>query len=848
MSLDPGKAPPMPPFRQTGETATAPPSSSPAEGSSRRLSDRSVALAGLGRLALRSGGTKPLFDETVHLIALILRVEFAEILQLQPDGKRLTLVAAEGWKKGRGRTFSVPGAVHAQADYTLSSRTPVVVRDLAKENRFARPSPSARQRIVSGISVIIGTEQEPWGVLGIHTRQRRHFSGRDVHFLQAVSHILSEAINRRHAEAELRDRERRLRLVTDAIPALIAYCDRNLVYRYCNARYTDWFGLKEEDIIGKTVIEVIGPEAFQKIEASLHLALQGQRTALEAELTYRHGPPRHVHVDYIPHFSRTKEVRGLYAMVMDISDRVHAETTRGWLAAIVEHSQDAIIGKTLDGVVTSWNAAAERMYGYAPAEIIGQPVGRLFPPDRQPELRAILSQISRGEAVTQMETVRLHKDGTPLDVMVTVSPIRGEKNQILGASSIAHDMSVYKQAEMARRESEERLRLAKEAAELGIFDWNIVTGEIRWDQRARELWGVPASELISYELCKEAIAREDRNLARNAVKRALDPEGDGRYRAEFRITRSRTNGLTRWIAATGQVTFRNRQPVRMVGTLQDISERKKGEAQAREWTERLQTQLALTQKMEESLRRSNLALEEFTGVVTHDLRTPLASALFTGELLRETLHSDDLQQTSQLLDLVLQSLWQMDELIKQLHSQALADRPEIDQEDVDLNEILVAARERAALLLEKTGGRLQISGPLPTVHGNPAMLAQLFSNLIENAIKYRRSEPPRIRIEASRNDDHFLVTVNDNGRGIPESDRERVFVSRERGSNVGDTPGSGLGLALCRRIMQTHGGSITVATSPEGGAAFELLFPRPEHLPPPPAERTGWDLLRSRSA
>lgn len=797
----------------------------PAERSPRRLSDRSVALAGLGRLALRTADLQLLFQETVRLLALSLRAEFAEVLQHQPEEDRFLMVAGVGWSRSSVGRASLRRGNGSHAGFALLSRSAVVVRDLAKERRFRPPALWIRQKIVSGICVPIGSELEPWGALGVHTRQRRKFSGRDVHFLQAVSHILSEAIHRHRAEAELKDREYRLRLLTDSMPALIAYCDQNQIYQYCNARYTEWFGLKTEEVVGKKVIDVLGSAAYARVEPAIRRALAGEHVTLEAHLPYLHGPPRDVHVDYIPHLNAKQRVLGYYVMIVDFSDRVRAEATRGWLAAIVEHSHDAIVGKDLNGIITTWNAAAERMYGYRPEEIIGKPVEMLFPPDRKEEMRSILKRVAQGEAVEQVETVRLCKDGTPLDVLVTISPIRGERNQILGASSISHDMSSFKQANRALRESEERLRLAKEAAELGIFDWSIATDEVRWDARVRELWGVSDDEPITYDIFCAGIEPEDREPTRAAVKRALDPSGDGKYSAEFRVTQQ-ASGTTYWIAATGQVTFEEGLPVRMVGTVQDISERKQVQVQTQEWADRLAEQLALTQKVEESLRRSNLNLEEFTGVVTHDLRTPLASALFTGELLREVFQSGDLEQTNTLLELVLRSLWQMDELVKELHSQALVRSPEIDQQEVSLDQIVNAAEQRAALLLEKTGGHVERTGPLPTVRGNPAMLAQLFSNLIENAIKYRRGEPPLVRIGSTSDQRHHLVMVSDNGRGVPEADRERVFMPRERGSNVGDIPGSGLGLALCRRIMQAHGGTISIGNSEAGGAAFELLFPR----------------------
>lgn len=822
----------MLPVQPPQQAAPAGSSSGDPDVSHRRLSDRSVALASLGSLALRTPELKVLFDETVRLLALTLRVEYSEILQIQESRESLVMLAAVGWKRRGVRPSSLPAGIESQADFTLRKRSAVVVRDLCAETRFKAPAPLPRKRVVSGMSVIIGTEHRPWGVLGVHSSRRRNFNGRDVHFLQAAAHIISEAINRHHAESELRDQERRLRLVTDAIPALVAYCDQDLIYRYCNARYTEWFGIEPEDVIGKRIVEVVGAEAFAKVEPAIRSALRGKRAVLETLLPYRLGPSRDVRVEYIPHIAGNGKVAGFYAMISDISERVRAEATRGWLASIVEHSHDAVIGKSLDGTVTSWNAAAERMYGYPPEEILGRSVECLFPPNRRDEMRSILARVAKGEAVIQEETVRLRKDGALLDVMVTVSPIRGEKDQVLGASSIAHDISPYKQAVRARSESEERLALATEAAGLGIYDWGIDSGGIRADARVRELWGIAEPDPVTFTRFLEGIDPEDRARTQAALERSLDPEGDGNYSIEYRVTKP-ADGVPRWIAATGQVTFEAGRPARMVGTVQDITERKKIEAQKQEWADRLADQLALTQRIEENLRRSNRDLEEFTGIVTHDLRSPLASALFTAELLRETVHSGDLKLTDNLLDLVLQSLRQMDELIKELHNHALVRGPEGDQREVNLDEILSAARLRAHLLLEGTGGQLVIEHPLPTIRGNPAMLGQLFLNLIENAVKYRSDKPPLIRVQSTCEHRHHRVIVSDNGRGVPERDRERIFMSRERGSNVAEVPGTGLGLALCRRIMQAHGGTVSVTASEEGGAAFELLFPAiPDPAPP----------------
>lgn len=267
-------------------------------------------------------------------------------------------------------------------------------------------------------------------------------------------------------EDEIRGRERWLTLLTDAMPALIAYCDRQRVYRFCNARYREWFGLSPGQVIGQPLAAVVGGAAAEQVAPYVEKVLAGEPVSFEDKLPYRHGPPREVQVNYIPDVSDDGSVVGFYAMVQDIGDRVTAERERSRLAAIIAYSHDAILGKDLDGRITDWNAAAERMYGYRADEIVGRNVDLLIPPDRKAEQREILERIMRGEATEQLETIRRRKDGATVEVLLTVSPIRDGSGAITGASSIAHDIGRRLQNERNLHRQTDRLeeRVAERTA------------------------------------------------------------------------------------------------------------------------------------------------------------------------------------------------------------------------------------------------------------------------------------------------------------------------------------------------------------------------------------------------
>ena len=207
----------------------------------------------------------------------------------------------------------------------------------------------------------------------------------------------------------------------------------------------------------------------------------------------------------------------------DVTDLKQAEQASRRLAAIVESSEDAIISKDLNGIITSWNQAAEQLFGYTAEEVIGKPVTLLIPPERHDEEPGILERIRRGERIEHYETVRRRKDGSLLDISLTVSPIRDAKGNIVGASKIARDITRRKRVEVALRESEQRLRLATQTGKLGVWDWDIVTNRISWSDSLYAIHGVRPDQFDgTVEGFAALIHPEDQGLVSAAIQRTLD--------------------------------------------------------------------------------------------------------------------------------------------------------------------------------------------------------------------------------------------------------------------------------------------------------------------------------------
>jgi PAS domain S-box-containing protein len=260
-----------------------------------------------------------------------------------------------------------------------------------------------------------------------------------------------------------------------------------------------------------------------------------------------------------------------------------------WLAAVVDSADDAVVTKTLEGVITSWNRGAERVFGYTAAEVIGKPIHILIPEDHINEEPTILARLRRGERVEHYETVRRRKDGTLIDISLTVSPIRGADGTIIGASKIARDITERRRAQRALDEGAERLRLALAAAHLGDWSWDAASNVVTLSEPAARIFGVPAGPGLTWAELRGVIHEADRERVRLAVEQSIADRTY--YDIEYRVLPPGGGGPARWIMARGRALYAedDGRPLGMLGVVQDITERKNLLEELREQTEALRT-------------------------------------------------------------------------------------------------------------------------------------------------------------------------------------------------------------------------------------------------------------------
>jgi PAS domain S-box-containing protein len=529
----------------------------------------------------------------------------------------------------------------------------------------------------------------------------------------------------------------------------------------------------------------------------------------------------------------------------DITERKRGEEAALRLAAIIESSDDAIVSKDLDGTIRSWNGGAQRIFGYLAEEVIGKPIAILIPPDRHNEETAILERLRRGERIGSYETVRRRKDGSPVDVSLTVSPLKNTEDRVIGASKIARNITERLYAERALRESEARLQAAVDLVKLGRYAWNLQTNELQWDDTLRAMWGLPAGAPVDYELWRSGVHPDDLACVEAAIQRCTDPRGDGVYDIEYRVI-GKMDGVERWIATRGRTNFENDVPVSFFGVALEVTDRKRIERrlerrvedrtrELEEANRELRSQMEKREIAEaevQELQRLD-AIGQITSGVAHDFNNLLSVVLTNARLLSRTVRSADDQEG---IELIRTAAERGAKLIAQLL--AFSREQRLEPREVDLNSKIVGMSNLLSVTL---GGTVQLkmtfSPDLWPALVDPNQIEMIVLNLAINARDAMQpggtltletfntvieSEP--VRPEEPSPGDYVGLAVKDTGIGIPDEVLPHVFepffTTKEAGK------GSGLGLAQVFGFAKQSGGGVRIETRLGQGTAVKIFLPR----------------------
>ncbi|HUP13612.1 MAG TPA: PAS domain S-box protein, partial [Niastella sp.] len=457
------------------------------------------------------------------------------------------------------------------------------------------------------------------------------------------------------------------------------------------------------------------------------------------------------------------------------------------------------------------------------------------PDDRLDEEPQILERLKNGERIDHFETKRITKDGRLLEISLSISPVKNSKGVIIGASKIARDITAQKIAEQRIRESEEiirlseeRLRLAVEIAEMGMWELDLSTGNTATSAEHRKILGYSKAVQWSKVLFMQLIHPADLSHVEQQYEAALTT---GKISYEARIIRN--NNEERWIRVNGTTIYDNEhQPARMLGTVLDITEQKKAKEELENMVLARTSELVTSNS---ALERSNHELEQFAYIASHDLQEPLRKIQTFADMVKENL--DDREMIEKYFSKINVSAKRMSTLINDVLNYSRLTKTGEQFEKTDLNKILNDVLSDYELMIEQKKAVINHS-KLPMIKGIPLQVHQLFANLISNSLKFSDANP-QITISArslSRREmqqfprliekrAYIELTFKDNGIGFEQQHADQIFIIFQRLNNQGTYSGTGIGLALCKKIVDHHDGIITAKSEPGHGATFTVILP-----------------------
>lgn len=556
---------------------------------------------------------------------------------------------------------------------------------------------------------------------------------------------------------------------------------------------------------------------------------------------------------------------GLVCYFRDVSEHMTALAARAYLAAIVDSAEDAILAKDLDGVIQSCNAAAERLFGYSSAELVGRSVRILIPPERQSEEDDILARLRRGERVEHFETVRLAKDGRRIHIALTISPVRDQAGRIIGASKIGRDITAAKQAEA------ERFRLLEEnaaitamlndvgamvvanldrtnvvqavtdkgtemtGAQFGAFFYNVFDepGEA---YTLYTISGVPRAEFEKFPMPRNtqvfaptfkgtAVIRsdditQDPRYGHNAPYRGM-PAGHLPVRSYLAVpVRGRSGdvigGLFFGHAEVGRFTAHHERIVVGISA----------------WAALALENASLYASVQEASRLK----DEFLATLSHELRTPLNAILGYARMLQSGMIGPD--NTQRAVDTIVRNSTSLTQIVEDVLdiSRIISGKLRLNVQLVDLPIVVRSAIDVVLPAADAKGVRVETvvdpqAGP---VSGDPERLQQVLWNLLSNAVKFTK-KGGKVQVRLERIDSHVELSVSDSGIGISAEFLPHVFerFRQAEGSMAREKGGLGLGLSIAQQLTELHGGSIAVASEGLGhGATFRVSLPLMSVQPP----------------
>jgi PAS domain S-box-containing protein len=643
--------------------------------------------------------------------------------------------------------------------------------------------------------------------------------------LLALTFVLGAAwINRRdtreHQQAEraLQESEAAFRTLADGVPQLVWMCTPEGLNIYFNRRWVEYTGLSLEESYGRGWNTPFHPDDKQPAwDAWNHATATGETYRVESRLRARDGAYRWFLMRGEPLRDAAERIVKWIGTCTDIEELKRSEVAirkatealrraNAYNRSLLEASLDPLVTISADGKITDANTAAEKITGIARQELIGTDFSDYFTDPLK--ARAGYQQAFREGSVQDYELEVRHREGHLRPVLYNASLYRDEAGKVMGVFAAARDITQRKRAEEAAHEQARRMR-----EQVRLLDLTQDAIFVRDRDDRISFWNRGAEKLYGWSR-EEALGKTTHALLHTQFPQAFEEIRGlllerGYWEGELaHVTRD-----GRQVQVASRWALQRDEAGNPVGTLEinnDITERKRAEKALKEYAA--------------ELARSNADLQQFAYVASHDLQEPLRMVGSFTQLLAKRYKGKLGDDADDFIAFAVDGARRMQALINDLLSYSRVGTRGKEFTPTNSESVLEEALANLQKAIEETGAAVT-HDPLPTVWADSVQLVQLFQNLIGNALKFHGAEPPRVHISAQRRDADWRFAVRDNGIGIDPKYADRIFVIFQRLHSREEYPGAGMGLAIAKKIVERHGGSIGVESQPVKGSTFYFTIP-----------------------
>lgn len=656
------------------------------------------------------------------------------------------------------------------------------------------------------------------GFLGFDSvRVERSWSDEIIRLINIIGEIFTNAIQHKRAGEELEKSAEKYRTIVETSHDLIWTTDLEGNITFINRRGSEMMGYDTDDLLGKNITNYISSKDQSKARnCFVNVIKQHETYTFELGISSRRGNVITLLVTEIP-IIENGAVVGVMTFGSDVTERRKIE------AALVESEKryrdlvqgiDAIVWEAdiESGRFTFVSQKAEEILGYPINEWLTKPdfwKAILHPDDRKTATRYFERSVRNG---TDHEYVyrTVAADGRVVWVRNILHFVKDKNDRIGKLRGIIIDITKQKLAEQALRESKERFSLAVRGTKDGIWTWDFKSGETYFSDRWKRMLGYGKNEIKNtFEAWRDLIHPDDLERVLKIWDKHLSGK-DTSFSLEYRL-RSKSNNYI-WIECRGFV-MKDEQgnPLKLAGSHTDITDRKEAEQKLK--------------RTAEDLVRSNAELEQFAYVASHDLQEPLRMVGSYTQLLARRYKNHLDEDANEFIDYILDGVKRMQTLINDLLIYSRVGTRGKPFTQINSAEILEAKLQDLKLAIEESNAVVTYD-TLPTILADGVQIGQLFQNLISNAIKFRNNKPPRVHIGAGEKKGQWVFSVKDNGIGIEPRYKDRIFVIFQRLHTLNEYPGTGIGLAVCKKIVERHGGKIWFESELGIGTTFYFSIPK----------------------